>query len=202
MHHHSSNHETREGLLAKVTRGMKKEEFLEGPCKEFLAMSQPIVALKKNPVLASLTTEELTALLQKATYRTFTAGEILLEAGQHGDSMLLVVSGKVEVLLNDIQIALHEDSHILGEMALIDPGPRSASAIARSSGALYELPRQVLWSMFLQGDAVAVKIIQNLTTLLCQRLEHINQLVQDEVTGEEPQPGVFRKLWNRFFKKS
>ena len=73
---------------------------------------------------------------------TFKQGERIFTKGQSSDFAFLILSGKVEIVLErgkvaDV-IASLEASEVFGEMGLIDSGPRSASgswAVANSPSA-------------------------------------------------------------------
>jgi len=67
----------------------------------------------------------------------FKAGDIILEAGDAGDSAYFIFSGSVDVFVvrdgQQVELAQLGKGEIFGEMALIDPGPRSASVRAREN---------------------------------------------------------------------
>lgn len=164
-------------------------------------MSNEVQHLQTNAAFAPLEEAELAQLLSEAIRRPFAAGEILLEEGQPGDSMLIILSGKVEVRRGALPIATRSDVHLLGEMALVDPAPRSATAVALSGGELLELSRDALWSLLQRREPAAAKLLQSLTVLMCERLNEINMLVQEEVVGPPKQGNVFHRLWSRLLGK-
>jgi len=72
---------------------------------------------------------------------TFDTGEIIFEQGDPGDFMYVVVEGEVEVILREKVITKLAPGEILGEMALIDNRPRSASARASARTKLAPVNR-------------------------------------------------------------
>jgi CRP/FNR family cyclic AMP-dependent transcriptional regulator len=63
----------------------------------------------------------------------FPKNVVLINEGDHGDSLFIVVSGKVKVFASnaagrDVVIDFHGPGEYVGEMAL-DGGPRSASVV-------------------------------------------------------------------------
>ncbi len=64
--------------------------------------------------------------------RSFAEGETVFEAGQPGNEMYVVRSGTVELRAGDHVLESVGRAGILGEMALVDDQPRSASAVAAS----------------------------------------------------------------------
>lgn len=65
---------------------------------------------------------------------TFSRGATLLKEGERGDFCYLILSGKVEVARfsggGKVKLGEFGEGGVIGEMALIDPAPRSASVIA------------------------------------------------------------------------
>src|SRR4051794_41282794 len=63
------------------------------------------------------------------------AGETLFSAGEAGDKMYLVLEGKIDVRIGGKVVTTVGLHGIIGEMALLDLEPRSASALAAEAGA-------------------------------------------------------------------
>ncbi|HZP88473.1 MAG TPA: cyclic nucleotide-binding domain-containing protein [Burkholderiales bacterium] len=60
------------------------------------------------------------------------ADEVVFAQGDPGDVMYVVIDGEVDVLLDGKLIETVRAGGVIGEMALIDFGPRSATAICRT----------------------------------------------------------------------
>ena len=65
-------------------------------------------------------------------YHHFHKGEHIFNQGDPGDVMYAVVEGEVEITVDGSLINIVKPGEVLGEMALIDKKPRSATAIALS----------------------------------------------------------------------
>ena len=65
-------------------------------------------------------------------YKSYAPGEAIFEEGQDGDYMYIIIEGQVQINSNGSILDILSPGHIFGEMALIDDGPRSASARAYS----------------------------------------------------------------------
>jgi CRP-like cAMP-binding protein len=63
--------------------------------------------------------------------RSLAGGEVLFREGEAGDEMYIVRSGRLELRAGGRQLELVGPGGLVGEMALIDPAPRSATAVAR-----------------------------------------------------------------------
>ena len=74
-------------------------------------------------------------------YAAFEAGQIVFERGQPGDVMYAVLEGEVEILLGERVVDVALSGGIVGEMALIDSSPRSATARGWSPATCGGRPR-------------------------------------------------------------
>lgn len=162
-------------------------------------MSDMLSYFHENFLLASLTEEELTLLLSEAKAREFQAGDVLLQEGEEGHSMLLLNRGEVQVKRGHRLLAHLEGSTVIGEMALLDPAPRTATVVAVSRGTLYEFHRDQLWDMVRRGDSAAIKTLQKLTMLMCQRLQEVNSMIQQEAVA--PSGNVWKRMWQKLFPR-
>ena len=69
-------------------------------------------------------------------------GERLFSAGDAGEQMFLVLEGKVDVLVGEKIVATVGLHGIVGEMALLDLEPRSATAVASEAGEVAIIDRK------------------------------------------------------------
>lgn len=67
------------------------------------------------------------------------AGELLFEQGQPGTQMFVVQSGSLELRVNGKVVGTVEPGGVIGEMAIVDRGPRSATAVAAADTALFPI---------------------------------------------------------------
>jgi CRP-like cAMP-binding protein len=63
----------------------------------------------------------------------YEAGHVLFHEGDQGDSMYIVLEGELEVRVHDKPIDTTGPGGIVGEMALVDHSPRSATCIAKTA---------------------------------------------------------------------
>jgi CRP/FNR family cyclic AMP-dependent transcriptional regulator len=91
--------------------------------------------LAKVGLFAELNPKFLRGLASIATERTFEPGEYLMRQGESGIGLFIILSGKVRVEKTDpngrnVELAENGPGDILGEMAVFDGAPRSASVSA------------------------------------------------------------------------
>lgn len=100
--------------------------------------------LKGVRVLAGLPEELRNAVAERAAIRKLAAGEWLFHQGDVGDAMFVVLSGRVEVVLEHPQeevVRVMGRGGVVGELALLTQAPRSAGIRARRDTELLGLDR-------------------------------------------------------------
>jgi CRP/FNR family transcriptional regulator, cyclic AMP receptor protein len=100
----------------------------------------------------------------------FSAGQVVFRQGDAADVMYGVVEGAVEVRVDDTVIDRVEPGGLLGEMALIDHAPRSATAIAATDCSLVPIGERRFLLMVQQTPFFAVSVMRVLAGRLRQRM--------------------------------
>lgn len=103
---------------------------------------------------------------------TLSAGQTLFAKGDDAHSMFVVLSGEVTVGEGNVVFDRLQAGSIVGEMALIDGGPRSATVTASKDSVLAEIDEKRLLFLVQQTPMFAL----NLMRLMSQRLRKMNQL--------------------------
>lgn len=87
--------------------------------------------------------------------------------------MYTVIEGEVEIIINDTVIETVEPGGILGELALIDNKPRSATAIAKSNCKLVPTDEKRLTFLIQQPPYFSIQIMR----IMADRLRSMNSLI-------------------------
>jgi len=104
-------------------------------------------------------------------FKFFSPGEIVFEIGQPGDVMYIVTEGEVDVLVcGKVVCSIAGPGGVLGEMALIDKEPRSATAVARTACKLLPVDQKKFAVLVQQTPSFAIEIMQT----MAERLRHMN----------------------------
>jgi uncharacterized membrane protein len=103
-------------------------------------------------------------LAEAIDVRRLAAGDTLFKAGEPGEALYVVRSGEVELFIKDtagqrIALAIAGAGELFGELALLDSGPRTATAIAISDAELLELDRDDLLLLFQRSPAAALRLL-------------------------------------------
>jgi len=142
-----------------------------------------VEAIRSVTLFASLPdaeAEELVTLLQS---RPVSAGTILFQAGENGDAMYLIQSGRVRIAVDDAegqQIVLAElaQGDFFGEMSLIDGKQRSADAHVIEDAQLSVLSRENFLRYINTHPGVALEML----SAVFQRLRHTDRMLQQRVS--------------------
>ncbi len=89
-----------------------------------------VLFLSTVPLFRELSGENLENIAEILEDRTYGAGESLMELGEAGDSLYLITSGKVRVHIGSQELAVLDAGAVVGEVALLDDQPRTASVTA------------------------------------------------------------------------
>lgn len=103
----------------------------------------------------------------------FDTGATVFEQGQTGDKMYVVLHGEVELNINGRRMETIGSGGILGEMAIVDGGPRSATAIATEVSQLAPITARRFKVLVQQNPEFALQMMR----LLAVRLRRMDALV-------------------------
>lgn len=98
-------------------------------------------------------------------------GEVVIRKGEPGDSMYLLVSGGVRVHDGDVTLDQLREGAIFGELALLDPQPRSATVTATEASELFSLGADPFHELI----GGRIEVVQGLFRVLCRRLRHATE---------------------------
>ena len=145
--------------------------------------------LKTVPFFNDLSPWQLKNVSEILFERTYELGEMIFEEGQPGAAIFLILHGKVSVEIYrekyTANLAILEKGAFLGEMALLDETPRSASARALESTRALALYRNDLTRMIQSDPETACQIYRALARIVGDRLRSTNELVQNEDNVEK-----------------
>ena len=102
-------------------------------------MDDKVELLRRVPLFATLEPPELAALARIANVVDVPAGTVLTHEGRHEGYFFVVVTGSVRIDRAGKTINTLSDGDFLGEIALLDGGPRTATATAISDSRLLQV---------------------------------------------------------------
>ncbi len=127
--------------------------------------------LKKTSLFSGLSDDALSALAQKASTRRLAKDDVLMRKGEAGDSLFLIHEGWVKIVTEDAKggeliINRCGPGETIGEMALLDRAPRSATVIALEDAEVLELKQDVFEEILDQRSDVSLEIIRSYSNRL------------------------------------
>src|SRR5580692_2386258 len=107
------------------------------------------------------------------------AGSALLREGGVGDTLYIILAGKVKVFKTgdnqeEIEIALLGQGSIFGEMGVFDGQPNSASIITVEECILLCIGRDRLFEFLNENPAIAITLMHTMIYILSSRLRKAN----------------------------
>jgi CRP/FNR family cyclic AMP-dependent transcriptional regulator len=111
-----------------------------------------------------LNDDDRASLAEAIDVRELAGGDTLFKAGEPGEALYVVRSGEIELFIKDtagqrIALAIVGAGEMFGELALLDRGPRTATAIAMGDSVLLELDRDDLLLLFQRSPAAALRLL-------------------------------------------
>ena len=97
-------------------------------------------------------------------------GAVLFQEGDKGDKMYVLLEGEMEILLGDFVLETAKPGMLIGEMALIDESPRTATVTAKTPCRLAEIDRRRFHFLVQQTPHFATHVMKT----LADRLRHMN----------------------------
>ena len=127
--------------------------------------------LPKGSVFAECDDKQLADLLGIGTVQPTRANEEILRQGDEGTSLIVILDGVVRVSMvtpNGREIILDyvEAGGVLGEIAVLDGEPRTASAIAMWPGKLLRLSRSAFEGFIERHPKVAIRLLREMARRL------------------------------------
>lgn len=98
------------------------------------------------------------------------SGQVLFREGDLGDVMFAVAEGEVELSLGGRVVEDVGPGGILGELALIDAAPRSATATAKTSARVVRVDEQRFAYLVHEHPTFALQVM----TVMAERLRRAN----------------------------
>jgi|SRR5208282_3404249 len=91
---------------------------------------------------------------------SFPAGQFVFKTGESGRTMYIIIEGEVEILVGSVEMETAGPGSIVGEMALIDDEPRSASAQAKTDCRLVPVDRRQFEYMVQETPHFALAVMK------------------------------------------
>jgi CRP-like cAMP-binding protein len=138
--------------------------------------------LARTRLFGGLDPAALSSLGERAIERTYKKGQLLVYQGDPGDSVFVVESGLIKVMVTseegeEMVLVTLRPYDTLGELSLVDGGPRSASAEALEPTRVLVITRAVLLELLERHPSLMDALLRSLGSLVRRLTEQAADLV-------------------------
>ena len=136
-----------------------------------------------------LNEDDRQALAKVVDELSINAGHTLFQAGDPGDSLFIIKSGEIELFIKDtagqkIVLTTATSGDMFGELAMLDTGPRTATALALTDAEVLVLDRDDLVLLFQRKPEAALHMLASLSGLTRKADELLRTRVSRNVNEE------------------
>jgi CRP/FNR family transcriptional regulator, cyclic AMP receptor protein len=144
--------------------------------------------LRNVPLFAVLTENQLEVLTSVVSRRSFPRGTTIIAAGDMTDSLYVVISGRLKVMMTDddggeVILAILGSNEFFGEMGLLDDAPRSASVVAIEPCELLSLSKKDFKKCMAENFEMTMTVMRGVVKRLREADKKIGSLALMDVYG-------------------
>jgi CRP-like cAMP-binding protein len=148
---------------------------------------EKVLFLKSIDLFSQIPGEDLSQIALITDEVQFEEGDEIFREGDPGDTLYFVIDGRVRIHTGSEEITVLGERQVVGEMALLDGEPRSASASALSNVTLLKIHRDDFHEILAEKAEIAQGVIKVLT----RRLRNTLSERRRSGTGANTDPGGF-----------
>ena len=143
--------------------------------------------LAQTRLLGALSFNELLILAANFSTYSCTMGDTIFNKGDEGDSLYLLKSGAVRIVLplegrKDTTLTIIYPGDLFGELAVLDGRPRSATAVAVETLEAFTLKREHFLTFLRKQPDAAIRILG----VLAARLRRTDELLGESISVDVP----------------
>jgi CRP-like cAMP-binding protein len=150
------------------------------------------VSLTQVEIFEGLSPEQLEGIAEVSHQQEFDQGDVIFRENTLGDRMYVVLGGEIEIQVDPrilgeqvpegsepVPIAVIRRGQVFGEVALVDQGVRSASAVCRRGPAqLLVIPREELLQLCQDDLGMGYRVMFNIAADLAGRIRTTDFLLR------------------------
>ncbi len=125
---------------------------------------QHLDTLRSVSLFSGCTNKELEKVARASDEITMTAGTLIIDQGQTGREAFVVLDGSVTVKRNGRKVATLGPGNVVGELSLLDHGPRTATAICDTDCTLLIIDQRKFLSVIDDVPAISHKLLASLAS--------------------------------------
>jgi hypothetical protein len=126
-------------LVRETALHLKEHDERNADSHQHLITIEKMIALRSAPIFSKIAPQGLAELARASFEDEYAPGETLCVEGEPGNEVFILLKGEVRILKKDSAgekfIGTEKAGGFIGEMAVLDPAPRSATLVAGDEGA-------------------------------------------------------------------
>jgi CRP/FNR family cyclic AMP-dependent transcriptional regulator len=123
-----------------------------------MARNSYLEHLSQVTLFSAFSSRDLSKVAKASTELSFKAGAVLAEQGQRGREAFVILEGQATVTRNGRKVADLGPGSVVGELALLDPGPRTASVVAKSELTALVIGQREFFAVLEEVPALSRKL--------------------------------------------
>lgn len=152
--------------------------------------------LKQVPLFAGLGDTDLAQVAGIAEKRTYDKNVTLFDKGDPGQSLMILLAGRLRIFLahedgREITLTFLKPYGYLGEVSLLDDGPRSASVQAVEKSEVCIIHKERFRALLVKHPGIALTLLEQVSRIVRTLTEEVDGLSFHDVYGR-----VARKIWS------
>lgn len=144
--------------------------------------------LMNSHVFSGLSEEQVKKLVQISEERKYSRGDAIFYEHAWGDELFILLSGKVSIKLmvvsdND-QMPIHTvlPGEVFGELAVVDSGPRSATAFCDEDINVRVIKKEAFDKLTSADNLMGMTVYRNIARIVCERIRKTNEKLINNIT--------------------
>jgi CRP/FNR family transcriptional regulator, cyclic AMP receptor protein len=131
-----------------------------------LALQRRQDLLSRSALFKGLSRSQVRSISRATTVTHHPAGTAIVEAGEPGSTFYAIVEGKAKVVRRGRTATRLGPGDFFGEIAILDPGPRSASVIAEDDTVCLQLGSEDFYAVVTKEPLLAERMLKVLARWL------------------------------------
>jgi CRP/FNR family cyclic AMP-dependent transcriptional regulator len=130
--------------------------------------------LQRVPLFRGLSKKQLRLVSSLATRLDEPAGAVLTKEGRSGHEFVIVLDGEIEVRKGDRVVATRGPGSYVGEIALLDNRPRTATVVAKTPVVIEVIGRREFRDLLAETPELADEIMATMAQRLAELEEPVD----------------------------
>jgi CRP/FNR family cyclic AMP-dependent transcriptional regulator len=119
-------------------------------------------SLRRVALFSSCSTKDLEKIAKAGDEVTLDAGAVIVDQGQTGREAFVIISGSATVKRNGKKVATLGAGSVVGELSLLDHGPRTATVVADTECTMLVISQRQFLAVIDASPAISHKLLATL----------------------------------------